>query len=106
MATGMKVSLTKSNVLFFNTDISIQRHLSRTLAFQRDHLPCKYLGMPLTRKPLRKEVWESVTNKLKDKVNNWTSRSLSLAGRLILTKVVLETIPFFMFSTLSIPKGV
>ena len=86
-------------------DISIQRHLSRILGFQRDHLPSKYLGMPLTDKPLSKEVWELVTNKLKDKVNNWTSISLNLAGRLILTKVVLQTIPVFMFLALPVPKG-
>eukprot|EP00253_Pinus_taeda_P014375 PITA_14375 len=40
------------------------------LRFQRDNLPSKYLGSPLTDKPLSKEVWESVTNKLKDEVNN------------------------------------
>eukprot|EP00253_Pinus_taeda_P001852 PITA_01852 len=55
---------------------------------------------------LSKEVWEPVTNKLQDKFRKWTSRSLNLAGRLVLTKVVLQTIPIFMFSTLPAPKGV
>ena len=70
MAAGTEVSLTKSKVFFFNTNISIQRNLSIILGFQRDHLPSKYLGMPLTDKPVSKEVWESITNKLKEKVNN------------------------------------
>jgi len=70
MAAGMEVSLTKSKVFFSNMDISIQRHLSRILGFQKENIPSKYLGMPLTDKPLNKEVCESVTNKLKDKDNN------------------------------------
>lgn len=90
MAAGTEVSLTKSKVFFFNTNIAIQRNLSRILSFQRDYLPSKYLGIPLTDKPLSKEVWEPVTNKLKDKVSKWTSRSLNLESRLVLTKAILQ----------------
>lgn len=76
------------------------------MAFKEIIFPPKYLGMPLTDNHLSKEVWESFTNKLKDKVNNWTNISLNLAGKLILTKVVLQTIPIFMFSALPVPIGV
>jgi len=106
MVAGTEVSLTKSKVFLFNTNIAIQRNLSRILGFQRDHLPSKYLGMPLTDKPLSKEVWEPVTNKLKEKFSRWTNKSLNLAGRLVLTKAVLQTIPIYMFLTLPVPKGV
>lgn len=106
MAASTEVSLTKSKVFFFNTDISIQRNLSRILGFQRDILPSKYLGIPLIDRPLSKNIWESVKNKLKDKVNKWTSRSSNLAGRLVLTKVVLQTIPIYMLSSLLAPTGV
>jgi len=33
MAAGTEVSLTKSKIFFFNTDIAIQRNLSRILGF-------------------------------------------------------------------------
>ena len=55
-AAGIEVSLTISKVFFFDTDISIQRHLTRILGFQRENIPSKYLGIPLTDKPLNKEV--------------------------------------------------
>ena len=64
MAAGTEVSLTKSTIFFFNTDIAIKRNISRILGFQRDMLPSKYLGVPLTNKPLSKIVWEPMTNKL------------------------------------------
>jgi len=79
MDADIEKSLTKSKVFFFNINISNQRNISKILNSQRDHLPSKYLGIPLTDKPLSNEVWVSVTNKLKDKVKNSTRKSLNLA---------------------------
>ena len=85
MAAGTEVSLNKSKVFFFNTNIAIQRNITRILGFQREHLPSKYLGIPLANKPLSKKFWEPIINKFQDKVRKWTCRSLNLAGRLVLT---------------------
>lgn len=64
MAAGTEVSLNKSKVFFFNTNIAIQRNITRIIGFQREQLPSKYLGIPLTDKPLSKKVWEPILNKL------------------------------------------
>eukprot|EP00253_Pinus_taeda_P010536 PITA_10536 len=106
MASGMEVNLTKSNIFFFNTHIVIQRNISRILGFQRDILPSKYLGVPLTTKPFHKSICELVISKLQYKIRKWTFISLNLAGRLVLTKVVLQSILVFMLSALPAPKGV
>jgi len=106
MAVGTKVSLDKSKVVLFNTNIAIQRNLTIILGFQRDQLPSKYLGIPLTEKPLSREVWELVVNKLCNRIRKWTCKSLNLAGHLVLTKAVLHAIPIFMMSALPAPKGV
>lgn len=55
---------------------------------------------------MHKSIWELVLNRLQDKVKNWTFYALNLAGRLVLTKVVLQSIPVFMLSSLLAPKGV
>eukprot|EP00253_Pinus_taeda_P017945 PITA_17945 len=68
--------------------------------------PSKYFGIPLTAKPFQKIIWEPVLNKMQDKVKKWIFRALNLTGRLILTKVVLQSIPVFFLSTLPAPKGV
>jgi hypothetical protein len=52
------------------------------------------------------ETWEGVINKLKERVKNWTYISLNLAGRLILTKAVLQAIPTYMMSVFPAPKGI
>lgn len=64
------------------------------------------MGIPLTDKPMGKNIWEFVTNKLKDIVNKWASKSLNLVGRLVLTKEVLQTIRIYMLSYLLAPIGV
>eukprot|EP00253_Pinus_taeda_P025821 PITA_25821 len=103
---GMEVNLSKSNFFFFNTHIVIQRNISRTLGIQRDSLPSKYLGIRLTKKPLQKIIWEPLFNKMQDKVKIWSSRSLNIVGRLMLTKAVLQSILVFMLSSLLAPQGV
>lgn len=106
MAIGMEVNLSKSKIFFFNINITIQRNISRIMGFQREVLPSKYLGVPLTNKPLQKSTWKQVINMMQDKIKKWTIISLNLAGQLVLTKVVLQSIPIFMLSTLLAPKGV
>eukprot|EP00253_Pinus_taeda_P017934 PITA_17934 len=105
-ATGMEVNLSKSKISFLNTSIAIQRNISRILGFQRDSLPTKYLGVPLRATPMHKSIWEPVLNKLQDRVKEWILKVLNLAGRLVLTKSVLQSIPIFMLSALLAPKGV
>eukprot|EP00253_Pinus_taeda_P011540 PITA_11540 len=74
--------------------------------FQRDILPSKYLGVPLTAKSLHKSIWDPMINKMQDKINKWTMRYLNLAGRLVLTKAIIQAIPVFMLSAIPTPKGV
>eukprot|EP00253_Pinus_taeda_P035429 PITA_35429 len=106
MAVGTEVSLSKSKVFFFNTNIAIQRNITRILGFQREQLPSKYLEVPLTDKPLGKHIWEPILNKLQEKINNWTYRALNFAGFLVLTKAVLRAIPIFMLAVIPAPWGI
>jgi len=105
-AFSLEVNLSKSKIFFFNTHISIQRNISRIPGFQRDSLPSKYLGVPLTTKPLHKSIWELIINKMHDKTRKWTIRSLNLVGRLVLTKAALQSIPIFLLLAIPAPKGI
>lgn len=68
MVAGTDISLYKSRVFFFDSNIAIQRNITRILGFQRAQLPSKYLGTPLTGKPLSKKVWELIIIKLQDNI--------------------------------------
>lgn len=56
LAIGMEVNLSQSKIFFLNINIAIQRNISRILGFQRDSLPTKYLGIPLTDRPMHKSI--------------------------------------------------
>eukprot|EP00253_Pinus_taeda_P001472 PITA_01472 len=79
---------------------------SQASGFRIGSLPSKYLGAPLTLKPWKKEHWEKILANLKKKCSHWTFRALNLAGRLVLTKVVLQAIPHYFLSLLPAPKGI
>ena len=105
-ASGMDFNLEKSSVFFFNIHLAVQRHLTEVLGFKRSTLPSKYLGVPLTDKPWHKSHWEKLITKLTDKCNHWTNRVLNLAGRMVMTKAVLQAIPHYMLSILPAPQGI
>jgi ribonuclease HI len=66
----------------------------------------KYLGFQLKPNSYRKEDWKWLITKLEKRLNGWSFRWLSRAGRLTLTKSILEAIPVYWMSLAWIPKGV
>jgi hypothetical protein len=59
-ASGLECNKDKSQIFFFNTPPSIQRHISDILGFNRSSLPSKYLGIPLIDNALRNSSWENL----------------------------------------------
>eukprot|EP00253_Pinus_taeda_P020855 PITA_20855 len=102
----MEINHAKSKFFFFNTHLAIQKHLTGILGFKRSNLPSKYLGAPLTSKPWQKHHWESTLAKLERKCKHWTHRALNFAGRLVLTKAILQAIPHYLLSILPAPQGI
>jgi hypothetical protein len=105
-ASRAEMNHSKSMIYFFNTNPAIQRNLANIPGFERRTLPMKYLGIPLIDRACKMATWEGVINKLQERVKNWTYTTLNLAGRLILTKAVLQAIPAYMMSVFLAPKGV
>jgi hypothetical protein len=103
-ASGMCVNEEKSNIFFFNTPQLIQHHLTGLLGFQLSNLPSKYLGFPLTKNSLKKNVWEDLLENMAKKLGNWSFYSLNIASRLILIKSVLQEIPIYHLSVIAAPK--
>lgn len=67
-------------------------------------LPVRYLGVPLCTKKLSLSNCDPLIQQVKKKVNSWSARSLSFAGRLLLINTVISGISNFWCSTLTIPK--
>eukprot|EP00253_Pinus_taeda_P016658 PITA_16658 len=81
-----------------------KRNLSKILKIQRNSLPTKYLGIPLSEYAPKAANWEDLLNKMKAILSSWTHRSLNMANRLVLVKSVLQTMLTYMLSSLAAPK--
>lgn len=105
-ASGMEANPGKSSIYFFNTPLITQRNIARILGFQVGTLPTKYLGIPLSDTTIRQASWQDLLDKLNSKLNEWALRPLNFPSRLILVKVVLQSMPAYLFSILAAPKSV
>ena len=99
--------------------ISFQKTSFVTCAVPQDHidliasatgltvasLPVRYLGIPLCSQKLSLHHCAPLIQHIKGKVNSWSSRALSFAGRLLLINTVINGITNFWTSTFIIPKA-
>ena len=69
-------------------------------------LPIQYLGLPLSTGQIRSADWQSVVEKVEQRLEGWKAKVLSKGGRLVLLKSVLAAIPNFYLSTFKIPASI
>eukprot|EP00253_Pinus_taeda_P015313 PITA_15313 len=105
-ASGTEINKEKSKIFFFNTQLAGQRFLACTMEFRIRTFPTKYLGIMLNEHQYRAANWEPLTKKIRNKMDNWTFRSLNAPSWLTLLKVVLQAIPLYQISSQSIPKSI
>ena len=66
----------------------------------------KYLGIPLLHKRVTRSTFAYLIDKSTKKLSAWNAKTLSFAGRLTLSKTVLEAIPSYTMQTTFIPVGI
>ena len=65
-----------------------------------------YLGVPIFKSAIKPANWNPIIDKLKAKIQNWGAGWLTLAGKLVLLKSVLSSIPIYQTSILLAPASV
>jgi hypothetical protein len=69
-------------------------------------LPVRYLGVPLITKRLSSSDCETLVSRITDRIDSWTVRSLSFAGRLQLLSSVLISLQVFWAKVFILPKKI
>ena len=67
-------------------------------------LPFNYLGFSSRLSMRQVSSWNPILQKIKQKLASWKARTLSRAGRLVLIKAVLNSLPLYFFSLFKMPK--
>jgi hypothetical protein len=66
----------------------------------------KYLGVPIFKATAKSSCWAPLVDKIKARISAWGSSWLNPAGKIVLIKSVLSSIPIYQSSILLAPKGI
>lgn len=104
--SGQMVSLEKTSILFSkNVDTATRRRLVHLSGFKETRSLGKYLGVPLIGRAPKRRDFDYLMNKVRDRLSGWKSKQLSFAGRVTLSKSVIQAIPVYSMMTIPIPKS-
>jgi len=106
-ATGMSFSPHKSTFLEAGWTTEELVELKELFPFETKpvEMGFKYLGCYLKPNCYAKSDWRWLEKKFDARISNWSHMWLSLGGRVILVKSVLESILVYWLSLAKIPKG-
>ena len=66
----------------------------------------KYLGLPEVIGRKKKEIFNFILGKIKNRTKGWSNKYLSEAGKEILLKTIASAIPVYPMNVFKLPKGV
>ncbi|KAJ9538795.1 hypothetical protein OSB04_031528 [Centaurea solstitialis] len=104
--SGLEPSLEKSQVFFANVTPDIQHAILHTLPFAPGTFPIRYLGVHLSPVRLKVADFSGLVTKIKLRIHNWKSKSLSFAGSRQLIISVLQSLQLFWMGVFLFPSGV
>ncbi|KAL0393916.1 UNVERIFIED_CONTAM: hypothetical protein Slati_4357800 [Sesamum latifolium] len=76
------------------------------LGFQEDHLPVRYLELPLIASRLSLSDCKPLLSKIDSRIRGWGGLQLSFAARVQLIKSVLMSLNIYWAMAFILPKGV
>ena len=102
--TGLKISKAKSKILFSpNVAAEKRREIVNQIGIGETHNLGKYLGFPIIHKGRRWNEFHFVVERVQTKLAGWKSKCLSLAGRLVLIKAAVSSIPEYNMQCYKFP---
>jgi hypothetical protein len=102
--SGMKINYDKSDLLVLGMDDERANEFAKIFCCKRSEFPIKYLGVPLHFTKLKREDLQPVIDKIIKRIAGWKGRLLSYAGRLVLLKSCLASIPIYLLSVIKFPR--
>jgi hypothetical protein len=105
-ASGLRANQDKSSIYFGGVVDSVQETILTKFRLTKGELPFKYLGVPLSSKKLTVMQCQPLVNKIISRIGNWSSKSLSYAGRLQLIKSVLFGVQTYWSQVFALPQKV
>ncbi|CAM8952029.1 unnamed protein product [Rhodiola kirilowii] len=101
--SGQKVNLCKSEIYFGrNVSEDDRRSISDILGVRQVEIMSKYLGLPVAFGHNRIELFRDIIGRLWRKMQGWKEKSLSISGKEVLIKAVIQAMPTYAMSCFKI----
>lgn len=88
-ASGLQANLNKSSIYCGGFHLDVRQQIIQQLGYKMEEILLKYLGVPLSTKKLSVIQWYPLIDKIMARINSWTTRKLSYAGRTQLVQTML-----------------
>ncbi|XP_060959266.1 uncharacterized protein LOC133030514 [Cannabis sativa] len=106
VASGQKVNCSKSSIFFSpNTELSTRTQICSIFNMAEATEGSLYLGLPNIIGRNKKIILGFIKNKVISRINSWEGKFLSRAGKEILIKTVLQSLPTYAMSVFLLPIG-
>lgn len=106
-ASGQLINLTKSAAFFSdNVPTASRQHISDLCGVEEMDCHEKYLGLPTSIGRNKKTTFDYLLERIAIKVKGWKEKYLSIAGKEILLKSVVQAVPSYAMSCFLLPKGI
>ncbi|XP_072077829.1 uncharacterized protein [Arachis hypogaea] len=106
LMSGLSINFEKSSLIPVNCEKEWVMNMCGLLGCAEAALPVRYLGISLGANPRLVKTWKPIIDKVEDKLSLWKARSLNKAGKLVLIKYVLNSLPIYYLSLYKMPKTV
>ncbi|KAM6600830.1 hypothetical protein CsatA_020439 [Cannabis sativa] len=105
-ASGQKVNLHKSSAFFSsNTRADTRNRICNLMRIQEAGEDNMYLGLPSIVGPNKNAVLGFLKERMKKRINSWEGRFLSRAGKEVLIKSVVQSLPSYAMNVFLFPIG-
>jgi hypothetical protein len=99
MISGMRMNFHKSELVSINMEQESEVQIyAEIFGCPVGGFPIKYLGIPLHYQKLRRDDLQPLVDKIIKRIAGWREKLLNKAGRIILIKACLASIPVYLMS--------
>jgi hypothetical protein len=104
--TGLLINAQKTSFYQFGMQQQVLDSLKEIFLYSINNLTLgfKYLGYILKDDRFKEEDWNWILSKYENRISHWCNRWLTLGGRLVLVKVVLEIQSVYWLALTNIPS--
>ncbi|XP_062114107.1 uncharacterized protein LOC133825137 [Humulus lupulus] len=105
-SSGLMINYSKSHIYFGGVSAEIKSRIMVCSKLVEGYFPLKYLGVPLRPTKWKSADCDVIFKKIQLRLNVWSSRHLSYAGRVQLVHSVLMGIQTYWMSIFMLPQSV